>query len=180
MSSRRMEPAAEQYMDVNVKARCRMPELVEQRIREAGADYLGEDYQTDTFYKVEFGKLKVRKGKIENLITHYQRVTVGDEWHTQVWLYEFNPDTKRIAELTKNRELIGKIAKRRKIFFIANVKFHLDTLEGGESFVEIEAMDRNGDLGRAHLSAQARYYRQLLEIREEDILKSSYIDLISD
>lgn len=174
------EPTAEQYADVNVKAHCRAPEFVEQKLLEAGAHYVGEDHQTDTFYQVDIGKLKVREGQIENLITHYQRETVGEEWHTRVWIYERNPNRGRIEEIIKGRQIVGKISKRRKIFFIENVKFHLDNITDGRCFVEIEAMDRKGDLGISYLSAQAKYYRHLLDIREEDILKSSYIDLISE
>jgi adenylate cyclase, class 2 len=168
---------AESYLDVNVKARCRHPEKIQSILEEKGASFLGEDFQVDTFYEVEEGKMKLREGTIENLITHYLREEIEGEWRTRVFVYELFPAEAKKEQLLGHLHELGQVKKWRKIFFIDNVKFHLDRFENGECFVEIEAMDRTGQLGVMHIRQQAEEYKQLLSIHETDILTTSYIDL---
>ncbi|MDZ7797255.1 MAG: hypothetical protein U5N56_09560 [Candidatus Marinimicrobia bacterium] len=68
--------------------------------------------------------------------------------------------------------------KERKIFFIDNVKFHIDTVRGLGSFVEIEAINRDGTLGTEHIRDQCGHYMHLLDIREKDLCTASYSDMI--
>lgn len=169
----------ESYVDINVKARCYDLLDAEEKLMAMGAVFQGEDQQVDTFYCVDYGKLKWRQGSIENLVTHYVREDVNGEWHTRVLIYEQSPDEQRRREILGNRSIIGQVKKTRRIFFIDNVKFHLDRFEDGKSFVEIEAMDKTGDLGREKLRTQANYFKARLSIKDEDLLKISYIDLLA-
>jgi len=60
------------------------------------------------------------------------------------------------------------------------VKFHLDTVAGLGSFVEIEAIDADGSLGRARLLAQCQEYLTLFKIQDADLVEGSYSDLLLD
>jgi adenylate cyclase class 2 len=71
------------------------------------------------------------------------------------------------------------VKKAREIYFIDNVKFHLDRVEGLGEFVEIEAIDLDGSLGEAHLRNQCEHYLQLFQIKPEDLLAQSYSDLLT-
>jgi adenylate cyclase class IV len=42
------------------------------------------------------------------------------------------------------------VDKKREIYFINNVKFHIDTVDGAGSFIEIEAIDNDGSSGRRY------------------------------
>ena len=68
--------------------------------------------------------------------------------------------------------------KAREIFFIENVKFHLDTVKGLGTFVEIEAIDRDGSIGQDKLLAQCEHYISLFGIKDEDLLEKSYSDMV--
>ena len=70
------------------------------------------------------------------------------------------------------------VDKRRKIYFINNVKFHFDTVEGLGTFVEVEAIDKDGNIGKEKLQEQCDEYAALLNIAEEDFISVSYSDLI--
>ena len=70
------------------------------------------------------------------------------------------------------------VDKVREIYFIGNVKFHLDVVESLGTFVEIEAIDSDGTIGREQLLKQCRTYLSLLEIRESDLISVSYGDLL--
>jgi adenylate cyclase, class 2 len=167
----------ELYADVNVKAYCqRLPE-VESLLLQHGAAFKGEDLQTDTFYETSVGKLKLREGSIENLVTHYVREEIEGEWRTRVFLYEKFPTDARKRELLGALRVIGRVQKKRKIFFIDNVKFHLDQFEGQKNFIEVEAIDLHGNLGLEKIRQQAEHYKKLLQIHDQDILTNSYIDM---
>ena len=70
------------------------------------------------------------------------------------------------------------VDKQREIYFIDNVKFHIDQVEGLGSFVEIEAIDATGQLGIEKLRQQCDYYIALLEINPEDLVETSYSNLL--
>jgi len=166
------------YADFSIKARCSNLVLVEQILRSMSPVYLGEDLQTDTYFSVPIGKMKLRTGNIERLLTHYLREEdQGGKMKTTVFLYERNPSANFIREHTGKLRQIGQVIKSRRIFFIGNVKFHLDTL-GDQRFVEIEAIDRDGTLGIEVIREQADKYRQLLGVTERDIVNGSYIDML--
>jgi len=69
--------------------------------------------------------------------------------------------------------ILVEVDKLRRILWIDNVKFHVDEVQGLGSFVEIEAIDQTGGLGRASLLTQCEQYLELLEIAEA----TSYSDL---
>jgi adenylate cyclase class 2 len=166
------------YSDFSIKARCATPEEIEQRLKDLDALFVGEDFQTDTYFETGVGKLKLREGNIENLLTHYVREEHDGKMRTTVFLYEWNPSEEIKNQYTHSSLVIGKIVKRRKIYWIGNVKFHIDRFDNGEFFVEIEAIDREGTMGSEPIRQQAENFCQLLQIRKEDILKESYIDML--
>lgn len=70
------------------------------------------------------------------------------------------------------------VDKQREIFFLENVKFHLDQVVGLGTFVEIEAIDEYGSLGEAYLQKQCEHYLALFEIQPEELLTNSYSDML--
>lgn len=72
------------------------------------------------------------------------------------------------------------VSKHRHILWLDNVKFHVDQVAELGTFLEVEAIDRDGDLGTEHLRAQCNLYRHLLGVRDEDLEAQSYSDLLRD
>ncbi|MBC5773230.1 class IV adenylate cyclase [Pontibacter sp. KCTC 32443] len=166
------------YADITIKARCYDPAKVESILLEHEAEYVGLDVQTDTYYETDYGKLKHRQGTIENVLIHYNRKINGEATQTEVMLYLKNPGVETIDQICGNQRLLAQVKKLRKIYFIENVKFHIDYLEELGHFVEIEAIDLDGSLGIDLLNQQCRYYKELLQIEEDDLITSAYTDLI--
>jgi len=65
------------------------------------------------------------------------------------------------------------VDKKRGIYFLKNVKFHIDRVKGLGDFVEIEAQ---GKTGAGRLKKQCDFYQKLLGIKPEDLLADSYSD----
>ncbi|MEJ8755459.1 class IV adenylate cyclase [Pontibacter sp. H259] len=167
------------YADITIKARCPEPAKVESILLENDAAYVGLDAQTDTYYKTDYGKLKHRQGNIENVLIHYNRRFTGDAMQTEVLLYLKNPSEETIAQICGGQQQQMRVKKLRKIYFIENVKFHIDYLEELGHFVEIEAIDLDGSLGVDMLNQQCSYYQELLQIEEVDLVTSSYSELLT-
>ena len=68
------------------------------------------------------------------------------------------------------------VDKRREIYFVGNVKIHLDRVRGLGTFLEVEAMTRSGDIKKVR--AQAVKFQKHFAISPGDIVPQSYSDLI--
>ena len=70
------------------------------------------------------------------------------------------------------------VDKKRKIYFIDNVKFHFDLVLGLGTFVEVEAIDKNGTIGIEKLKEQCNFYSSFFNIDSSDYIAYSYSDLM--
>ena len=70
------------------------------------------------------------------------------------------------------------VDKKRKIYFIDNVKFHFDTVKELGTFVEVEAIDKDGSIGITELKEQCRLYQELFGIKDDDLMAASYSDML--
>jgi predicted adenylyl cyclase CyaB len=74
--------------------------------------------------------------------------------------------------------ILAVVDKTREIYFVDNVKFHLDNVVGLGTFVEIEAIDKDGSIGNEKLLEQCNFYLNLLNISKDDLVDNSYSDLM--
>ncbi|MFM9910653.1 MAG: hypothetical protein ACKVOW_14970 [Chitinophagaceae bacterium] len=63
------------------------------------------------------------------------------------------------------------------MYYIDNVKFHIDCIEGLGEFVEIEAGNKIKNLSVDDLTAQCDYYMIAFGILTEDLIDISYSDM---
>jgi len=167
-----------QHNIIEIKARCHRPEKVRRILEEHQADFKGIDHQVDTYFKVNNGRLKLREGKIENALIHYARNNQAGPKKSEVLLYKSVPDSSLKSVLTAACGVLTVVDKQRAIYFIENVKFHVDEVENLGTFVEIEAIDSDGSRHEQQLQEQCRYYMQALRISEDDLIEVSYSDLL--
>ncbi len=143
------------------------------------ARYVGLDHQIDTYFRVLNGRLKLRQGSIEENLIHYHRNDQSGPKASDVQLYKPGGASDDLKEaLRRALDILVVVDKQRHIYFVGNVKFHIDVVQGLGSFVEIEAIDVDGNLGQDHLQKQCDYYLQDLNIQPEDLISVSYSDLI--
>jgi len=165
------------HINIEIKARCADPAKVRAILRERKADFKGADRQTDTYFNAPNGRLKLRQGDIENTLIYYRRPDAAGPKEAQVHLYPL-ADGAALKQLLAAALGIRKVVrKQREIYFIGNVKFHIDAVDGLGEFVEIEAIDAAGRLGRARLLRQCREYMELFGISQKDLVSGSYSDM---
>lgn len=140
--------------------------------------FIGEDRQTDTYFRVPSGRLKLREGRIENALIHYERSNTAGAKESKVLLYQHRPDRSLKQILSRALGVLVVVDKKRKIYFIDNVKFHFDEVKDLGTFVEVEAIDRDGSIGMEKLKQQCNTYSALLQIGKNDFMAGSYSDLL--
>lgn len=166
------------HLNIEIKARCQNQATIRELLRERKADFRGTDHQIDTYFVVPNGRLKLREGTIENNLIYYQRPDQAGPKASEVHLYR--PSEGESLRQLLHAALGTKVVvdKQREIYFIGNVKFHLDTVEALGSFVEIEAIDTDGSTGAERLHDQCQHYLELFDISETDLLQNSYSDML--
>jgi predicted adenylyl cyclase CyaB len=137
---------------------------------------LGSDHQVDTYFRVPVGRLKIREGRIENALIFYRRTNSARARRSNVELMLLPRRNSVRAMLSRALGVLAVVDKRREIYFVGNVKIHLDRVRGLGNFVEVEAMTRSGDIRKVR--AQAVKFKKLFAISRADIVPSSYSDLI--
>ena len=168
------------HLNIEFKAKTNNIEALEEKLHSLNPQFIGEDHQKDTYYKVNTGRLKLREGNIENALIWYQREDVGGAKQSDILLYKHAPDNALKNILIKLHGVKIIIDKIRKIYFLENVKFHFDRVEGLGTFVEVEAIDSTGKIGIEKLKEQCSFYINFLEIKNEDFMKKSYSDMMMD
>lgn len=165
-------------INVEIKAKCKEANKIEALLMAKNARYIGEDHQVDTYFNVANGRLKLREGSIENNLIHYKRSNQEGPKKSVVALYGSAPNSTLKEVLTRANGVKVVVDKRRKIFFIKNVKFHLDIVKNLGSFVEIEAIDKDGSINEEQLQEQCDFYMAYLGIESTDLIAVSYSDLL--
>jgi len=167
-------------MPVNYEFKARAADLdaLENKLVPYGPKFIGIDHQIDTYFQVTRGRMKLREGNIENTLIHYQRNNTAGAKQSDVILYEHepHPSLKQLLLAALGEKVV--VDKTRKIYFIENVKFHFDEVKELGSFVEVEAIDKDGSIGLEKLQEQCIFYGQLFEIAASDYESASYSDML--
>ena len=166
------------YLNVEIKARSVNVEKVRNYLLEKKADFKGTDLQTDTYFNVANGRLKLREGNIENNLIYYERTNQAGPKGSDFILTKI-PEAEKLKEsLSKANGIKTVVKKKREIYYIGNVKFHIDEVEGLGSFIEIEAGNIISDLSKDELQKQCEFYMSQFEIAEKDLIEVSYSDML--
>lgn len=161
-----------------IKAKCDNQARVREYLVSQGADFKGTDHQIDTYFTVGRGRLKLREGSIENNLIFYERNDDAGPKQSTITFSPIEKGSSIRAVLEKALGVRVVVDKQREIYFIGNVKFHLDKVEGLGTFMEIEAIDWDGKIGANKLREQCEHYAKELGITQIDLVIGSYSDLL--
>ena len=162
---------------IEIKAACSDLNRIEKILVEKEAEFLGIDHQIDTYFHIQHGRMKLRDRNIENYLIHYIRADHEGPKKSIITIFKNTPQSSLKSLLEKGLGVLTIIDKERKIYFIENVKFHLDKVENIGTFIEIEALDKKDLFSELELKSQCEKYMALFEIKESDLVSHSYSDL---
>ena len=166
------------HINFEFKAATKDIGALEKKLLQLNPNFIGEDKQTDTYFNVTKGRLKLREGNIENSLIYYERQDVADAKQSDVLLYRHQPDKSLKDILIKLHGIKVVVNKIRKIYFIENVKFHFDNIDELGAFIEVEAIDNSGNVAFesyriAKLKDQCEKYANFFGIKSEDYVSHS-------
>lgn len=165
-------------LNIEFKASTHNLSALESMLLQQNPLFIGEDHQVDTYFNVQAGRLKLREGNIENALIHYERENIPGSKSSHVILYRHEPGKALKEILHKALGIKAVVDKHRRIYFIGNVKFHFDTVRNLGSFIEVEAIDKDGTIGKEKLQEQCDYYAAYFKIEPKDFMSSSYSDMV--
>ena len=164
--------------NVEIKARLADPGATRRLAAEAADGPPQVLEQTDTFFRVPAGRLKLRElraGPAELIFyrrpdthepseSHFERVAV--------------PDAAALrGVLASALGVAGTVAKRRLLYRVGRTRVHLDEVEGLGHFLELEVEMAPGEPGEAG-AREAGHLMRRLGIPESALVAEAYVDLI--
>jgi len=166
------------------KARLKDDLRVRAALKKLRARFVGTDHQIDTYFRVANGRLKLREGRIENALIFYHRTNRQHARESKVQIAELpsGSGVRRLLEAALG--VLAVVEKRREIYFVGNVKIHLDRVPGLGEFVEVEAIKKSKPAGaepkirRSTIRRQARDFQRLFGVTDSEIVPLSYSDLV--
>ena len=166
------------FINIEIKARTSNPGKVRNQLLENNAAFMGTDQQTDTYFNVPVGRLKLRQGNIENALIYYTRTNQAGpkQSNCEVWPA---PDSNGLRQILESSlGILVTVTKTREIYFIDNIKFHIDTIRELGNFIEIEASNKTADVSSEKLNEQCRHFMELFGIKDEELVEASYSDML--
>ncbi len=165
--------------NIEIKARIDNLDDVRKRVLKIKHEFLGCDNQIDTYFKTTRGRMKLRESSLSGpyLILYLRNDLRGPKSSIYQTLAVEN------AQGVKN--LLGQmlgihtvVKKEREIYIYENVRIHLDRVSNLGTFLEFEAVlndeyhDRTAEKKKVHQLMEA------LGITEENLVSTSYENLI--
>ncbi|MBN2461408.1 MAG: class IV adenylate cyclase [Candidatus Cloacimonetes bacterium] len=169
-------------MQINFEIKARYDDLDKARsiLKKIKAVYIGSDHQIDTYFQCQRGRLKLREGNIENSFVFYKRQDQTETKRSEVYLHTLKPHTafKDILDRALGVKVI--VDKIRDIYFIDNVKIHLDQVRNLGSFIEIEAIGIGRETPDHILQDQCESLCHILMVEKHNLLSGSYSDMLQN
>lgn len=166
--------------NIELKASCANIDLFERKVLKLSHAFDGIDNQTDTFFNVSKGRIKLRESTLYgNFLIPYLRPDNSGPKRSDYSLLPVSDvaATKRILDTMFGTLLI--VRKVRKIYLHKNIRIHLDRVDGLGDFIEFEAVvEQEADIpeNQATLDTLIRYF----EIDKEDFIARAYADLLTE
>ena len=166
---------------VELKAKVDNLEPFRKKLESLKAEYVGVFRQTDTYYEVPQGRLKLRETEGENgaQLVYYERPDVEGPKQSQGFLIELpKPQfTKQfLSNVLRTKTVVDK---QRAIYRVEGTQVHLDTVKDLGTYVEFERRTENTPEATRKAHEKLEKLMQTLGIKPETLQKGSYSDLIT-
>jgi adenylate cyclase, class 2 len=165
-------------MPTNLEIKAKYPSLVRARkISSAlGARFSGTLNQTDTYFKVKQGRLKLREinGKELELI-YYSRANDRGSRYSDYTVLELKKKEAAKRVLNSLFETMVIVKKKRVLFLYKNSRIHVDSVAGLGGFVEFEVLVVRGKKQARQLMS---FLRSEFGIDSSMLIAGSYSDML--
>ncbi|MBN1998885.1 class IV adenylate cyclase [candidate division KSB1 bacterium] len=140
-----------------------------------------EMYQTDIYFRVPQGKLKLRlcENCPDQLIA-YERPAQYDSKMSDYTIFSTTSDGLSKV-LAKCLPIEITIRKQRVVYLWKNVRIHLDDVAGLGFFIEFEAvLSENEKNGPVQSEKRIQFLKKHFEISQRDLIDCGYYELLKE
>lgn len=123
------------------------------------------------------GRLKLREEPDAATLISYERPDLAGDKESRYRLVEVPDPTALRDALAAALGITVVVSKSRRLFLHEGVRVHLDRVDDLGDFVEFEAVAAEGE-DPARFTDLLASLRKSLGIRDEDLLRGSYSDLL--
>jgi predicted adenylyl cyclase CyaB len=162
--------------NLEFKARLSDTTTVLKRARELGADLWGDLRQTDTYFAVAGGRLKLRETTgLQAELIYYQRDENGAGRPSDYEIAHSADAEALRSVLSHALGVLATVKKRRTLLLLDSTRIHLDNVEGLGSFIELETPVKQDE---AEARVRIDTLVSALGFDWNDCLRASYLDLM--
>ncbi len=168
-----------EYTLVELKAKTDKLDPIRSKLVALKAKHVGTFQQTDRYFAVPRGRLKLRQTNSEKpQLLYYERENVSKPKRSDVFILEI-PESKAFAALLK-RILKTRVTvkKTREIYWYQGTQIHLDKVDSLGCYVEFERKTPNIPKEVEKNKKLLERMMETLEIPSENLEKLSYSDLV--
>jgi len=165
---------------IELKARVDDHEFLRKKLSALGAKHLGTFQQTDVYFKVPEGRLKLREVKDNSTaeLIYYERENIAGPKRDDVFILRVQEpeDLKKI--LKKILTPLTMIEKVREIYRYHGTQIHLDKVKKLGKFIEFERQTSENPKMVKKNRLILEKLMEKLEIEQSNLENLSYSDLV--
>ena len=165
-------------MPKNLEIKARMEDLRKARqiAERLPARFTGTLKQTDTYFNVKHGRLKLREIYQQHAeLIYYHRIEDKNERVSDFQIYSCEQPHKLKAMLEQAVGILAVVKKRRDLFMYKKTRIHLDVVDTLGTFLELETPF---DVRVEKAQKMINYLIRQFELQKNDYISHSYLDLI--
>jgi len=164
----------------NIEIKARVDDLAALRLKvTALTDTPTVLLQTDTFFIVASGRLKLRRFADDTgELIFYQRPDDSGPKESSYTRYSSAEPDVLCALLARTLGVRSVVEKRREVFMVGRSRIHLDEVRELGTFIEIEVVLEDGESAAAG-ERVARQLMATLGISESSLVAGAYVDLLA-
>jgi adenylate cyclase, class 2 len=172
-----MDPRTPPHRNLELKARDPDPARSLATCLDLGAEDRGTLTQRDTYFEVPHGRLKLREEPRRATLIAYERPDLAGNKESRYRLVDVPDPTALREALSTTLGTHVVVTKTRRLFFHDNVRIHLDRVDSLGDFIEFEAVATTGE-DPSRFTTLLDTLRERLSIRDENLVRASYSDLL--
>ncbi len=164
--------------NVEIKARIEYIERTRRLVAELSDRGPETLQQTDTFFQVDLGRLKLREfGNGTAELIYYTRPNLPGPKESQYQLAPVLAGSAMRKLLSRTLGVHGIVRKKRLVYWAGRTRVHLDEVEGLGNFLELEVVLTEQEPFESGVS-EANRLLERLEIDTASLIPDAYIDLL--
>ena len=164
---------------IELKARVGEHKFLRKKLSALGAEHLGTFQQTDFYFKVPEGRLKLREveGANSSELIYYRREDIPGPKLDIAFILKIEKSEQFKRNLKRILDPLIEIRKVREIYRYYNTRIHLDDVEFLGKFIEFEKPTNKRSNNFENDQKYLHKLIELFEINQENLVSLSYSDL---